>query len=41
MMLAPWPRSFAAHAFAIAGLLPWVSHVMIFERAPEHAAVLR
>ena len=35
MMSAPWPRSFAAHAFAIAGLLPWVSHVMIFIGRPR------
>ena len=28
MMSAPWLRSFAAHAFAIAGLLPCVLHVM-------------
>ena len=27
-MSAPWLSSFVAHAFAIAGLLPWVLHVM-------------
>ena len=34
MMSAPWPISFAAHAFAIAGLLPWVSQVTIFSCRP-------
>ncbi len=29
-----WPRSFAAHDFAIAGLLPWVSHVTILSWRP-------
>ena len=34
MMSAPWPSSFAAHAFAIAGLLPWVSQVTIWSGRP-------
>ncbi len=34
MTSAPWPISFAAHAFAIAGLLPCVSQVMILSGRP-------
>src|SRR5438874_2000361 len=34
MMLAPWPRSFVAQAFAIAGLLPCVSQVRICSGRP-------
>ena len=34
MMSAFWPISFAAHAFAIAGLLPCVSQVMIWSGRP-------
>src|SRR3954468_13347601 len=35
MTFAPWPSSFVAHAFATAGLLPWVSHVLITTGRPE------
>ena len=39
MMFAPCPSSFAAHAFAIAGLLPCVSHVVIWSGRPLDAAL--